>query len=273
MSADSPDARLIRSWLFVPGTRLDLLVKATNANAEAIVVDLEDAVLPEHKAPARSAVAKLRSISFSCPLFVRVNAVDTRDFDLDMTAALQAGVAGIMLPKVERVDDLATLRAHTPKHMRMVALIETARGLANLAELAKFPDVHRLAFGSVDFALDAGCASDSLTMDMARATMVLASRTAGLPAPIDGVTVSMDAQTLERETVSAKALGFGGKLCIHPCQIDCVNRAFRPSEADVVWARRVLECAVGAQTGALLVDGEMVDRPVLERAKQILAKL
>jgi citrate lyase subunit beta / citryl-CoA lyase len=271
MSASPSENRLLRSWLFVPGTRLDLLSKAKDAKADAIIVDLEDAVLPEHKAPARSAVAQLRP--FGYPLFMRVNSVETSDFDLDVAAALQAGVAGIMLPKVERPEDIDALRARTPKTVRIVALIETARGVSNLSELAHHPDVHRLAFGSVDFALDVGCTPYALTMDIARAQMVLASRTAGLPPPIDGVTVSMDPQTLERDTTDSKALGFGGKLCIHPRQIECVNRAFRPSDNDIAWARRVVARATEAGSGALLVDGEMVDRPVLERAKRILAEL
>ncbi|MBU9480670.1 HpcH/HpaI aldolase/citrate lyase family protein [Burkholderia multivorans] len=269
MPTDHIDGLLPRSWLFVPGTRLDLLEKAFRAEAHAVIVDLEDAVLPEHKLPARRAIAQLPAIG---ALYVRVNAVGTSDFPLDVAAAKQANASGVVLPKVERREDLDALLELMPEPIRVVVLIETARGLANLAELASHPAVHRIAFGGVDFALDVGCAADSFTMRSARSSLVLGCRAAGLPAPIDGVTVSIETEVLERDAQDARAMGFGGKLCIHPRQIACTNQAFLPSDEEVTWAKRIIEQAGRADAGAILVDGQMVDRPVLERAKRVLAE-
>ncbi|MBP0621171.1 HpcH/HpaI aldolase/citrate lyase family protein [Cupriavidus consociatus] len=271
MSNELTGRRLLRSWLFVPGTRLDLLAKAVRAGTDAIIVDLEDAVLPEHKAPARLAVAQLPAVG--CPLYVRVNAVGTKDFALDVPAAVQARVSGIVLPKVERPEDFDALLALMPAPLPVVALIETAKGLANLPRIATHPVLHCFAFGGVDFGVDVGCASDSTTMRLARSKLVLASRAANLPPPIDGVTVSLDAEVMEQDARDAKLQGFGGKLCIHPRQLEHANRAFRPTEDEIAWATRVAERADEAQVGALLVDGEMVDRPVLERAQRILAEV
>jgi citrate lyase subunit beta/citryl-CoA lyase len=241
------------------------------AGADAVIVDLEDAVLPQHKSHARRAVAELPDSAAS--IYVRVNAVGTHDFNLDVAAVMQAGVSGIVLPKVERREEIDALMALMPAALPVVALIETARGLDHLPELARHPAISRVAFGGVDFALDVGCSADSTTIKMTRSTLVLACRAAGLPAPIDGVTISMQSDVLERDAHDAKAMGFGGKLCIHPGQLECTNRAFQPSDREIEWARRVTAQAANIEAGALLVDGELVDRPVLERAKRILAEV
>jgi citrate lyase subunit beta / citryl-CoA lyase len=271
MSNEQSKCESPRSWLFVPGTRLDQVAKAMRSGADAIIVDLEDAVLPQHKSDARRAVANVPDSNAS--IYVRVNSTGTHEFSLDVAAVMQSGViAGIVLPKVECSEDLDALSSLMMTPLPVVALIETAKGITNLFEVTRHPAVSRVAFGGVDFSLDVGCASDSTTARVARAEMVLACRSAGLPAPIDGVTVSMEHVIVEIEAQDARRMGFGGKLCIHPRQIDCTNRAFLPTDEEIKWARKVTEQAANIEEGALLVDGQMIDRPVLERAKRILVE-
>jgi citrate lyase subunit beta/citryl-CoA lyase len=149
-------------------------------------------------------------------------------------------------------------------------LVETARGLAACRDIACAAGVTRLAFGSIDYAADLGMAHVRDALLIARAEIVLASRLAGLPAPIDGVTTAIDDdETIADDARYAAALGFGGKLCIHPRQIPPVRRGFAPSDAELAWARRII---VAPEGGAVSVDGTMVDAPVRLRARQILVR-
>jgi citrate lyase subunit beta/citryl-CoA lyase len=154
----------------------------------------------------------------------------------------------------------------------VIALIESALGIANARALATLPVVERLAFGNLDLALDLGLrghGEDDLAPH--RAEVVLASRLAGLPAPIDGVTPALDDEARLRVDVQrARRLGFGAKLCIHPRQVAAVHEGLTPNEAEVAWARRVVEAAGSAEGAAVVVDGTMVDTPVLRRARAIL---
>ena len=154
-----------------------------------------------------------------------------------------------------------------------MALIETARGFANRDEIATHPAVQRLAFGSIEFQLDLGIAGGGEALLMFRSGLVLASRLAGLPAPLDGVTVEVaDLQPVAADAARARQLGFGGKLCIHPSQVGPVNAAFSPSAAELEWAQRVVAACEAAAGAAVAVDGKMVDKPVLLRAQAILAR-
>lgn len=155
----------------------------------------------------------------------------------------------------------------------MLPLIETALGVWEARALAEAPSVERLAFGSIDLQLDADIDGEGEEILYARSRLVLASRIAGILPPLDGVTTALeDPDKLARDVDRARRLGFSGKLCIHPRQIEAVNRGFSPSEAEVSWARRVLETVETTETGALKVDGEMIDRPVIERAKALLTR-
>jgi len=260
---------IARSYLFVPGTRPERFEKAIASGAHAVVVDLEDAVAPADKDRARTIVAG--ALDAARPLWVRINGAGTPWFDADLALCAHPGIAGVMLPKAEDADAVATVQAAARGGASVLPLIESATGLWNARVIAEAPGVLRLAFGSIDFQVDLGIADDELLAY--RATIVLASRVAGRIAPVDGVTTSIDdVAQVRRDAERARALGFGGKLCIHPAQVAVVNAAFRPTEAEVAWAERVVAADAAAQGAAVAVDGRMVDRPVLLQARAILSE-
>ena len=255
-----------RSYLFVPGNRPERFEKALGSGADAVIVDLEDAVPPEGKAEARAAVA--RWLAPQRPVLIRINGADTPWFAEDLALCAQAGVAGVMVPKAERVADLQRV-ATVAAGGAVLPLIETAAGFENLRALAGAESVQRLVFGSIDFQLDLGILDDELTAF--RSQLVLVSRTANLVAPVDGVCTAIDdTEQLQRDTTRARRLGFGAKLCIHPRQVETVNQGFVPSEAELAWARRVLAAAAQARGAAVALDGKMIDRPVILRAQAIV---
>lgn len=260
---------LARSLLFVPGDRSDRFDRAAASGADLVVCDLEDAVAARAKDAAREAVAGwLRTAGRAA---VRVNAAGAPWYAADC-AALQGlpGLAAVMVPKAEDPDALGTL-VEGLGDVPVVALVETALGLHRAVDLASVPGVVRLAFGSVDFALDTGCAQDDTALLHARSSLVVASRVAGVAQPVDGVTVALDdADAAGRDAAQARRLGFAGKLCVHPRQVPAVNAAFTPSTEEVDRARRVV--AAAGDGAASRVDGELVDVPVLERARRTLRR-
>jgi len=176
-----------------------------------------------------------------------------------------------MLPKTERTVTVATVRAACPG-IGVLALIETARGVLNADALAGAEGVQRLVFGTIDYALDLGLSGDPIGFDPAANRLALASRAAGLPAPVAGVTPDIgDPAPLLADLQRARAHGFTAKLCIHPKQVALVHTALQPSAAEIEWAARVIAAAQGA-AGAVQVDGRMVDKPVLQRAHALLAR-
>jgi citrate lyase subunit beta/citryl-CoA lyase len=258
-----------RSWLFVPGDRPDRFGKAAACGAHVVVHDLEDAVGAAGKDDARAAVG--RWLSGPARGFVRINASGTAWHPDDLAAAGSwPGLAGVMVPKAEDPGVLAALvrRLTVP----VVALVETARGVSALAELCRVPGVERIAFGSLDYALDVGCAHEPEALLTARSLIVLESRAAGLATPVDGVTTALDGgDDLERDVGRARRLGFGGKLCVHPSQVAAVNAGFAPTGDQIRWARAIVAAAgEGATRGA---DGHLIDRPVLARAEALLAEM
>ncbi|CAG0977046.1 (S)-citramalyl-CoA lyase [Burkholderiales bacterium] len=258
-----------RSYLFVPADRPERYAKALAAGAGAVIVDLEDAVAPAAKDAARGALASwLRGAPTS--VIVRVNAADTAWFADDLALCGHAAVAGVVLPKAERRSDLAHTSA-IAAGKRLYPLIETACGFDAMRTLAGAPGVERLMFGSIDFQVDLGIGGEGDELLWFRSQMVLVSRLAGIRSPVDGVSTAIDdADRLRADAGRARRLGFGAKLCIHPRQVDAVNRAFMPSEAERDWARRVIEAAERAGGAAVAVDGRMVDKPVMLRARAIL---
>lgn len=250
--------------LFVPGNRPERFAKAARSGADAIIIDLEDAVAPELKIGARES---LSAVSAEVPALVRINALGT-PWNLEDQAAVKDGsFAGVVVPKAEATEPFENLCNNLG--MPVVALIESAQGLADARKLAAVPNVHRLAFGSIDFCADVGCAHDYDALLLARSEIVLASRLAGLSAPIDGVTTSIDDYEMIRgDARNARRLGFSGKLCIHPRQIPSIQAGFAPDEAELIWACKVLN----SDEGAVAVDGAMVDEPVRLRARAILKR-
>ena len=262
---------ICRSYLFVPGNRPDRFEKARQSRADAVILDLEDAVQSTHKDLAREAVASW--LKPARPAYVRINAEGTPWFERDLEVVGLPGVLGVVLPKAERPEQVAKVAARLTGEARVVPLVETALGIWNAGELAQAPLVERLAFGAVDFMLDTGISGEQEELLYARSRLVLASRVASILPPVDGVTMALDDLTrLQEDVVRARRLGFGGKLCIHPKQVETINQGFVPTEAELAWARRVLEAADSTGVGALRLDGELIDRPVIERARSILTQ-
>lgn len=265
-----------RSALFVPATRADRIPKALASGADAVIVDLEDAVAPSDKVAARetldSALAAMPVPNTAVPLWVRVNAGDPWARDDLALCARHVAVQAVVMPKAEAAASLQA--AHEASCRKpLIALIETALGFARRDEIAGHPAVFRLAFGSIDFQLDLGIAGEGEALLMFRSALVLASRLAGLSAPLDGVTVGVsDEEAVMADATRARALGFGGKLCIHPNQVAWVNQAFSPSLAELDWALRVVAACEASAGAAVAVDGKMVDKPVLLRAQALLAQ-
>ncbi len=257
--------------LFVPGDRPERFEKAICSGADAIIVDLEDAVAAANKVAARNALrASLWSLLArrETQVFVRVNGVDTPWHEDDVRALADFDVDGVVLPKSETAADLNRLRAALGERRRKLALVETARGLAAARSVAEAAD--QLLFGSLDFCADLACAHQREVLQPARFEIVLASRLAGLAPPIDGVTTGVgDAEAVVSDSRYAAALGFGGKSLIHPTQVEPARRGFLVSEGEITWAKKVL---AGAETGAVRIDGQMVDAPVIARARGILER-
>jgi citrate lyase subunit beta / citryl-CoA lyase len=261
-----------RTYLFVPGSRPDRFEKARQSGAHAVILDLEDAVEDKQKDLARENVASW--LSRERPVYVRINGTETPWFERDLKVVCMPGVLGIVLPKVEHPEQVVQVAACLAGETFMLPIIETALGVWNVRALAQAPRVERLAFGTIDFQLDTGITGEQEELLYARSRLVLASHIAGLLPPVDGVTMALDdLARLREDVVRARRLGFGGKLCIHPRQVDTINRGFAPTDKEQNWARRVLEAAEATGAGALQVDGELVDRPVIERARSILAQV
>lgn len=257
-----------RSYLFVPGNRPERFAKACAAGAGAVIIDLEDAVAADEKLAARAMVKAW--LSAAQPVCIRINGADTEWFRDDLALCALPGVTGVVLPKAERIEDIA-LAAAMSAGLAILPLIESAQGFAQVRALAHAPQVQRLLFGAIDFQLDLGIDGDDDALLAFRSQLVLESRLAGLDAPVDGVTVAIDdTEQLLADTARARRLGFGAKLCIHPRQVSHVNQCFRPGAQEIAWARKVQAAASAAQGGAVAVDGKMVDRPVLRKAQQIL---
>jgi citrate lyase subunit beta/citryl-CoA lyase len=256
-----------RSFLFVPGNRPERFAKACAAGADVTIVDLEDAVAPPDKAGARAALRGW--LDAGKRVHLRINGADTDWFQDDLALLALPGVHGVVLPKAEHSAAVTEIHAVAPG-LPVIALIESALGLRNLEPIAA-AGIARFAFGSIDFQLDLGITGEREELLFARSPIVLVSRLAGLPPPIDGVTVALaDPAQLADDIGYARRLGFGGKLCIHPRQVEAVNAGFLPPAADIEWARRVLEAADQASGNAVRLDGKMIDKPVIDRARAIL---
>ena len=271
---------LARSFLFVPANRPERVAKALASGAGAVIIDLEDAVAPDAKPAARAQLAQAWA-GFTGPeqarLVVRVNAAGTPWHleDLQLMANLAAeGLAGVVLPKAEAPDMLRTLAAHTGTTCALLPMVETAAGLAAIDALARCPRVCRLVFGNLDFQADVGmaCGPDEAELAPVRLALVLASRRAGLVAPVDGVTAALhDTDQLRSHTARSQRFGFGARLCIHPAQVAVVNAGLGPSAKEVDWALRVLAHQQRTGEGVFTLDERMVDAPVLKLAQRTLA--
>ncbi len=278
-----------RSLLFVPATSARKVEKAFASAADGVIVDLEDAVATAEKGAAREAAAGLLAARHGKPVFVRVNALGTPFCYDDMLMAAAAAIDGIVLPKAESAADIQTVdwlltqlearAGKPPGGIELLPIVETARGVAAAGSIAAASQrLRRLAFGAVDLALDmdVDLADEAGAVTQARFALTLATASAGLEGPLDTVWTDIaDSAGLAASARRARAMGFSGKACIHPAQLEPVNDAFSPSPAELERARAIVAAfdrAEAAGLAAVSVDGAMVDYPVVLKARRTLAR-
>ncbi len=281
--------QIMRSWMFVPGHQQRMIDKAYGLKLDVVMFDLEDGVPPAEKNTARAMMPEtLDRPSGGMLRFVRIHPVGTKEIEVDLPAVIRPGLDGLTLTKVHCPEDVLQVSQILDERegrvglrrgsVRLLATIESARGLIQAAAIAaSSPRLVGLMFGAEDFAMDLGMfnvrqaeASDFL---YARSALVVAAASEGLQA-IDRVYTEIRNLTgLEKDTRFACDLGFTGKALIHPAQIEVVEKVFRPTDAEVEYARRVVaafEAAEADGAGAVAVEGQMVDLPVVERARRVL---
>ncbi|MGB6051652.1 MAG: aldolase/citrate lyase family protein [Rhodococcus sp. (in: high G+C Gram-positive bacteria)] len=255
-----------RSWLLVPATRPQAFSAAVDSEVDAVILDIEDAVAPAAKPAAREAVVSWLEAGNTA--WVRINDATTSFWADDLAALAGVGtLAGIMLAKTESGSQVDATAARLPEGTRILALVESAVGLEAVAEIARADSTFRLAFGSGDFRRDTGMSDEPLAMAYPRSRLVVSSRAARLPGPIDGPTLTANDGILARDSALTVSMGMTGKLCMHAEQAPIVNRELAPTPNDVTWAHEVVE-ELGAD-GAHVRDGS--DLPRLAKALKIRA--
>lgn len=280
--------RAARTFLFVPADQPDRIAKALKSESDTVIIDLEDAVRSENKVKARTALELPPSSADSPLIFLRVNAYISPEFEQDVVKALELKVDGIILPKfvpgqsaITADQALARLEVVSGAEVAlpMIGLIETTAGVLALLNSSSIPTrVERLAFGGADLYTDLGISYSAAgpNTDLAMAALVMASVHAQLGSPIDTphFTLGDDAGLKERSEYAAQ-MGFGGKLCIHPNQLEIVDRSFTVKKDESEWAQRVIDLwnERDQSSGALLLDSNLIDVAMVKRAKQILGLL
>jgi citrate lyase subunit beta / citryl-CoA lyase len=256
-----------RSYLFAPGHNAKLLGRVFEAGADAVMLDLEDAVPPDAKATARAMVAEALA---DRPAWVRVNAAGTEWCEADL-AAVGERAYGIRVPKAESPEDVHWVAERAPGKP-IICAIESARGVLAAAGIAAAPGVRHLAMGGVDLQHDLNAGNGNLQTLYVRSHLVVVSRAAGLEPPIDSVWPRLDDEAgLREQAAFARSIGFFGKSAIHPRQLPVLHEVFTPSERELGWAREVVAAFEAAGGGALqLPGGEFVDLPVAQRARRML---
>lgn len=283
--------RLRRSLFFVPGSEPRKLEKARASGADTLLLDLEDSVAPEEKWKARNLVATfLREGEFGgAEPGVRVNPPGTPYFDEDLEAAVASGAAAILLPKSECAEDLARVaermrsiaarsRPGSADPVRLLALVETAAGVAGVSGFTGSVPIDALCFGHADFTRDMGLSSADASTGVvlhARCTLAIAARARDV-SPIDTVFLDVrDEAGFRRDAELGLGLGFEGKLCIHPRQVVIANEVHTPSRQQIDYAERVIEASRRARAegrGVFTVDGKMVDAPVIAAQLRVLER-
>lgn len=277
-----------RTMLFTPGDHERKVAKVFNAGADAVILDLEDAVAAAAKPAARAPVVEALQRPRSCLGYVRVNALDTEFCWDDLAAVVGPGLDGIVLPKAESADHLKTAdwaianlerqRGLAPGAIDLIPIVETAKGQRALPELTQAcARVKRLAFGAGDFTLDLNMRWSLAETELSavRSDVVMHSRAAGIEPPIDTVFIHLnEAAAFDASTELARNLGFQGKLCIHPGQIAAANRIFTPTAEELAYARKVadaFDAAEAAGSASIQVEGYFVDYPIVEKARRAIA--
>lgn len=272
----------LRSLLFAPAVRDDMIPKLPRSGADGVVIDCEDATPVDAKDLGRANAAALApTILGDAAVFVRVNPPDTPWFEDDISGGLSRGLAGVVVPMVETLDGLdrcaASLDGAGHTSLGIIAGLETALGVADARRLLGHPRVIGAYFGAEDYIADLGGVRTESNQEVhfARSAIALAGRLAKKPV-IDQIVANFrDDARFTRETAEARAMGFGGKLCIHPSQVALANDGFLPSPDEVERAQRLLAAyaeGIVAGVAAINFDGQMVDEPVAVQARQVLAK-
>jgi len=268
---------LPRSYLFVPANRPDRFAKAVASGAEAVIVDLEDSVAESGKSAARRSIAQawgtLRShaIEAVCMLLIRVNSGESKITGDDLDCCNDLRPDGVMIPKADCRQSLEEVARRL--RLPLFPLVETARGVQNADEVAAATGVVRLLFGTLDLMLDLDIQNDDAPLHYARGRIAVASRAAGLPAPVDGVCADVrSADRLAFEVERARQFGFGAKLCIHPAQLPAIHEGIGVTQEQCDWAQAVLELSEASPGGVATLGGKMIDAPAIAMARRMLGK-
>ena len=257
------DPVLARSWLLVNGSQSDKFGPAARSRADIVVLDIEDAVAPKDKAAARDTV--VRWLDAGNTDWVRINGFGTPWWADDIEALSKSKLGGVMLAMVESVDHVTETAKRLP-NVPIVALVETARGLERITEIAATKGTFRLAFGIGDFRRDTGFGENPATLAYARSRFTIAAKAAHLPGPIDGPTVGSSALKLSEATAVSAEFGMTGKICLTPDQCPTVNEGLSPSQEEITWAQEFF--AEYERDGGEIRNGS--DLPRIARANKIL---
>ncbi|UMS28656.1 HpcH/HpaI aldolase/citrate lyase family protein [Escherichia coli] len=268
------------TYLFVPANKKDFFPKALASGADAIILDLEDSVHPSEKTSGRENIINwFREVKLkenTGHIYIRINNPESEYFshDVKMLETISGSLLkGIFIPKLEQNDSIRKIKKILPEYLKniiMIGIIETARGLHHCESIAE-SGISRMAFGSLDFSLDINCQQSQEALLYARSRIVIASRIADLPAPIDCVTPEFNSsEMLAEESLHGSSLGFGAKLCIHPDQVSVISGIYSPSEDKTEWAKKVIQQSNGNY--AFKIDGSMVDLPLIKIAARILER-
>ena len=269
-----------RSFIFCPGNKPDMIPKALNSGADMVCIDLEDAIIPEHKDISRSSTIRAFediSVPNGVETLIRINDVNTIDGKADIKAILQSNntASGLMLPKIQNVNEIIDLEKQIKlanKNLNLHIIIETNKALENAWLIAQSsPLIKSLLFGGVDMSADLGCNGDWMSLLYARSRVVHAAAGAG----IDSIDVPFldleDMDGMRQEAQKSKNLGFSGKGSIHPKQIASLNKVFTPSESEIEYANKVIKAFNEAADGLVVVDGKLIEKPVLRTALKTIA--
>ncbi len=265
-----------RSLLFVPGSRPERFAKAQAAGADIVCIDLEDAVVPEAKLEARAVVLAYLKAQTAGPCGVRINSLRTADGLADVLAVTEAlsqgaSLAMLMVPKLESVQELALLRSVVGKGCPPLwPIIESAAGLKAAWEICAAPGLGGILFGGVDYAADLGSDMGWDALFLARSSLAVACARSGIGLLDVPYLDIADESGLREETTRVKAMGFQGRACIHPAQVAPVNGVFSPSPSQIAQAQRVVDAFAAAKGNAALLDGKMIELPVVRSAQRIL---
>ena len=264
------------TWLFVPATRIDRVAKAFASGADAVIVDLEDAVAPEDKASAREALQQYHDSSGYQPVWVRINKAGSEEFFKDIVLCQKMpNLAGLLLAKAEKAEDINSV--HQLTNLPVIALIESAIGLYQIDSMAKAVGLAAFSYGFLDLCNDlrvqVGTPAADIVANQIRYQLMLISKVHELAAPIDTVYPDFNNEVgLSNRVQLWSQMGMSGMLCIHPKQVAVVQQTLQPTDKSLSFAQRVVEEYERSGQAVFEIDGQMVDAPVIERSRQLLAK-